>query len=162
MEEKQKYEAIARIQRKEDAKDIADEVGISYGSVLKLRREFEQAIVNNTLEQLVDTDKLLITEVGDRLAIDDEAVGELVDKIKGLELLDEELQKTALIINTRVRSLLLSIEDMSELESATDILCKLQSTFLNKKLTQVNVQNNYGKESETPKYNQFLSDVPKD
>lgn len=163
MTDNEKYKVIALLQNQVIPKDIADETGVSYGAVLKLKREYEQAVMNNTLDQLINTDKLLLAKVGEEISSvveADEAVTKLTKGLDGLERLSEDLQKTALNINTRVNSLILSIDHLSELEIAADILCKLQTSFLNKNLTQVNVQNNYG--GDTPKYTQFLSDKVQD
>jgi hypothetical protein len=164
MDDTQKYRVISKLQKDMAPKDIADELNVSYGGVLKLKREFEEAKVNGTIDALLNTDKLILTEVEEKLSdlpTVKAEINELAKGVAGLEHLSEELQQTALIINTRVRSLLLSIDHLSELEIAADVLCKLQSAFLNKNMTQVNVQNNYG-DNESPKYNQFLSDRPQD
>lgn len=164
MDDTQKYKVISKLQRDISPKDIASELNVSYGGVLKLKREFEEAKVNGTIDQLINTSAVILDEVGEKLSdlptVQTE-INELAKGIAGLEHLSEELQQTALIINTRVRSLLLSIDHLSELEIAADVLCKLQTAFLNKNMTQVNVQNNYG-DTDSPKYNQFLGDRPRD
>ena len=164
MNDTQKCKVISKLQKDMQPKEIAEELDVSYGAVLKLRREFEEAKVNGTIDALINTDKLVLAEVEEKLkdlpTVEGE-VAELAKSLSGLEHLSEELQQTALIINTRVRSLLLNIDHLSELEIAADVLCKIQTAFLNKNMTQVNVQNNYG-ENDSPKYNQFLSDRPQD
>ena len=149
MDNQQKYLVISRLQKNKTPKDIADELDISYGAVLKLRREFDEAQTNNTVNKLSN------------LPGSEEAIDELNTKLKGLEHLGFELQNTALQINTRVRTMIMGAENVSELEVITDILCKLQTSFLNKNLTQVNVQNNYPGD-DRPKYDQFLGDNPID
>ena len=164
MDNQQKYKVISLLQNDTAPKDIADDLDISYGAVLKLRREYDDAKRNGTIDQLVNMDNVILSEVADKLSKlpgAEEALGEFTEKLKGLEHLSEEFQTTAHQINTRARSLLLSIEHVSELEVITDILCKLQTSFINKNMTQVNVQNNYPG-SDTPKYNQYLGDVPSD
>lgn len=162
MDDQQKYRVISRLQRDMPAKEIADDLGVSYGAVLKLRREFEEAKMNGTVDALLDTSRLVLTEVSEHLndlPTTADAVTELSKGLSGLEHLGNELQQTALLINTRARSLMLSIDHASELEIITEILCKLQSAFLNKNMTQVNVQNNFG-DTSSPKYTQFLGDKP--
>lgn len=164
MDDIQKYKVISLLQQDQQPKDIAADLDISYGSVLKLRREYEEAKVNGTVDKLLNADKVVLVEVEEKLnnlAETQAAVIELAKGIDGLEQLSEEFQKTANIINTHVKSLILRIDHMSELEIATDILCKLQTAFVNKNMTQVNVQNNFGGDN-TPKYTQFLSDKPGD
>lgn len=165
MDNTEKYKVISMLQNEHTPKEIADDLRVSYGSVLKLRREFEEAKVNGTIDTLLDTNKLVMDTVAEQLndlpTVED-AVEEITKGLSGLDRLNDEFQATALIINTRARSLLLSMDHVSELEVVTDILCKLQSAFLNKSTTQVNIQNNLGGESATPKYTQFLGDKPSD
>ena len=118
-----------------------------------------EAVIAGTVDSLVDSDKLLLTSVGKELHMEEE-VKTLTTGLDGLENLSSELQRTALNINIRINSLVLSATDLSELSVAADTLCNLQSAFLNKNMTQVNVQNNFGGEAATPKYAQYLSDVP--
>lgn len=166
MNDTQKYKIISLLQREMQPKEIADDLDVSYGSVLKLRREFETAKLNGTVDALLDTSKMILTELGEQLSdlpISEEAVEKLTKGLDGLEHLSGELQKTASTINTRVRSLIMSVDHLSELDIAADVLCKLQNAFFNKNSTQVNIQNNLGgSEGGTPKYNQFLKDKPND
>ncbi len=164
MDDKLKYKVISLLQQEMQPKDIAEDLDVSYGAVLKLRRDYEDAKLNNTMDKILNVDKLVFEEVAEKLddlPLAKEAVVELVDGIKGIEKLSINLQATADIINTRVRSLIMSVDHISELEIAADILCKLQTSFINKNMTQVNVQNNFG-DTGTPKYTQFLGDKPSD
>ena len=163
MDDQQKYRVISRLQNNDSAKDIAENLDVSYGSVLKLKRDYEQAKINGSIDSLVNMDNVILNEVTTKLSddISEEAIEEFTEKLKGLEHLSSVLQQTAQNINTRANSMLLSVEHVSELEIITDILCKLQTSFINKNMTQVNVQNNYS-DNTTPKYNQFLGDNPSD
>lgn len=161
-----KYKVISLLQADVPAKDIAEDLNLSYGAVLKLRRDFEQAKMNNTIDELLGADELLLIEAGKQIqavpeyaSVVQDEITKLTDKLQGLEHLSDELQQTALLINTRARSLILSIDHVSELEVITEILCKLQTSFVNKNMTQVNVQNNFGNDG-APKYTQFLGDKP--
>jgi len=164
MDDQQKYRVISRLQNNDHAKDIAEDLDVSYGSVLKLRRDYEQAKMNGSIDSLINMDNVILNEVTTKLSddgISEEAIEEFAEKLKGLEHLSSVLQTTAQNINTKANSMLLSVEHVSELEIITDILCKLQTSFINKNMTQVNVQNNYS-DNTTPKYNQFLGDNPSD
>jgi len=163
MDDQQKYRVISRLQNNDPARDIAENLDVSYGSVLKLKRDYEQAKINGSIDSLVNMDNVILNEVTTKLSddISEEAIEEFTEKLKGLEHLSSVLQQTAQNINTRANSMLLSVEHVSELEIITDILCKLQTSFINKNMTQVNVQNNYS-DNTTPKYNQFLGDNPSD
>lgn len=135
---------------------ISEELGINYGTVLKTKRKYEEALINGTVEQLINTDKILLNEVGKELSLVTETEN-LVKGLEGLERLQDDLQRTAININNKVNSLMLSVSDLSELEIAVDIIRKLNDSFFNKNFTQINVQNNM---AETPKYTQFLGDAP--
>ena len=164
MDDKLKYKVISLLQQEQQPKDIAADLDVSYGTVLKLRRQYEEAKLTNSMDKLLNVDRLVFDEIVDKLddlPIIEEAAGELVEGLKGIEQLSVKFQQTADTINTRVRSLIMSVDHISELEIAADILCKLQTSFINKNATQVNVQNNFGDRS-TPKYTQFLGDKPSD
>ena len=156
MTEDEKYKVIARLQNKEEPQAIAEILDLSYAGVLRFKKQYEQSLLNGTVDKLVDVDRMVLSTVGDQLGVD---TTELTKGLDGLDKLSLSLQTTAASINTKINSLMLSCDTMSELEIAADILCKLQTAFLNKNLTQVNVQNNYTDQS-TPKYAQYLSDVP--
>ena len=157
MEDKLKYKVISQLEAGLQPRDIAEDTGASYSSVLRLKNQFEQAKLNGTVSQLIDSDKLLIEQVGEELSLNN--IDKVTKGLDGLEQLSTEFQKTALALNTQVKSLLLSAEHPSELQVFADILCQLQTSFINKNMTQVNVQNNFGN-SDAPKYTKFLSDKP--
>ena len=159
MEDKLKYKVISQLEVGVQPRDIAEDTGASYSSVLRVKNQFEQAKLNGTVSQLIDSDKLIIEQVGEQLGVDN--VEKITKGLDGLEQLSTELQKTALALNSQVRSFLLSAEHPSELQVFADIICQLQSSFINKNMTQVNVQNNFGN-SDAPKYTKFLGDKPGD
>jgi hypothetical protein len=161
VDDTQKYKVISLLQQDLEPKDIADDLGVSYGGVLKLRREFEQAKLNNTVDKLINMENVLLDEISARLPDVSDAAKELTAKVTGLEQLSLDLQSTASSINTRARAMIMSVDSAVDLEVLTDILCKLQTAFVNKNLTQVNVQNNFG-ENGGAKYSNFLGDAPRD
>ena len=162
MNDTQKYKVMSLLQQNIPPKDISEDIDVSYGAVLKLRRQFDEAKVNGTIDQLLSAKDLVLDIAEEVLSVMpvEEAVEELTKGLNGIEHLSEQFQKTAIILDTKVRNLLINVTDLNDLEIATDILCKLQTAFVNKQMTQVNVQNNYGE--GTPKYNQFLGDKPSD
>lgn len=158
MDDKTKYEIISRVMRGDEAKDIAEELDVSYPSVLRERTRYKDAVANGTIDSLFDMDKLMIEELGDKFPIDD--VNKLVKSVDGLERLSTELQGTAAQLNMRVRTFIMGADSASELAELTEIVCKLQNAFMNKNSTQVNVQNNnFGDSNDNP-YNHFLGDAP--
>ena len=162
MNDTQKYKVMSLLQQHIPPKDIAEDMDVSYGAVLKLRRQFDEAKTNGTIDKLLSSKDLVLDIAEEVLSVIpvEESVAELTKGLTGIEHLNEQFQKTAIILDTKVREMLISVTELHELETATEILCKLQTAFINKQMTQVNVQNNYGE--GTPKYNQFLGDKPSD
>lgn len=158
MEDRDKYKVFSLLEAGQIPRDISDETGISYASVLRLSKQFKEAKQNGTLNTLLDTDKVLIEHLGEELSLVETADG-LSKGLDGLERLSADLQKTAININSRINSLVLSVEHPSELQVYADILCNLQKAFVNTNAVQVNVQNNIGGDN-APKYTRFLSDKP--
>jgi hypothetical protein len=179
-----KYKVISLLQQDMTAKEVAADTGLSYASILVLRREYEAAVMNNTVSKLINMEEIVLAKVTEELAAPslvvieadtadeeakekaeelkrelEQATAELTTKLAGLELLSEKLQYTATAINTRVNALIVGSDSMAELECAAKILCQIQTAFVNTNSTQVNVQNNFG-DNSTPKYAQFLSDTP--
>lgn len=158
MDDKTKYEIVSRVMRDIEPRDIAEELHVPYASVLRVRTQYKESVANGTIDKMFDMDKLMIEELAEKFPVDD--VNALVKKVDGLERLSEELQGTATLINSKVRTLLHSIDSASELTELTDIICKLQNAFLNKNSTQVNVQNNNFGDSNGNPYSQYLGDAP--
>lgn len=160
MEDLTKYKVVAELQKGRPAKDIAEDLDVAYGKVLKIRREYEVALANNEVDSFIKADSLLVAAVSEELStvVDVSDAAEALSKgVEGLDKLNTELHKTALLINTKVQNLAISVQHLSELEIAADIITKLQVAFFNKNSTQVNIQNNLG---DTPRYSQFLGDAP--
>lgn len=159
MTEEQKYKVISLLRQPElSAKMIAEELDVSYSSVLRLDKQYQEAVLNGTVNKLINVDEAVVITAGESLGLDATTV---VEGLNGLDKLSSEFQATATQINTRVRTLLMGIEHVDELVALTDVLCKLNSSFVNTAQTQVNVQNNFGGEENAPsRYNQYLSDTP--
>ena len=68
MDNQQKYKVISLLQNDTAPRDIADDLDISYGAVLKLRREYDDAKLNGTIDQLVNMDNVILSEVADKLS----------------------------------------------------------------------------------------------
>ena len=161
MDDLQKYKAISLLEQELEPKDIAEQLDLSYSGVLKLKKDFNQAKENNTVNQLVNMDNVLLNELAEHSPIIEENLDRVTKGLDGLEVLNTELQKTALQIVRRVNSLLMSADMPSEIETYADIVCNMQTTFFNKNMTQVNVQNNFGSENTSAsRYSQYLNDAP--
>ena len=142
--EKDKYKIVSELLAGNKPTEIAKKLNISYGKVFKAQSEFEEAskkgLVNNILEKL------------------DEESKNLLKNSDGLLYLTKELQNTAFQINSKVKNLLKTELTVRELQALTNITTSLQMSFVNKNMTQVNIQNNF--EQTKPKYTEFLKDEP--
>ena len=162
MDNTTKYKAIGKLQIDMDPHDIAEQLDVSYSSVVRLKREYKNALIDGTIDSLVDMSGIILDEVGRQLSDDPEAlkaIDETSAKVKGLDRLAANLQQTATEINTRARSLIVGVDSANELEVIADILCKLQVAFVNTNSVQVNVQNNNMGAGDKA-YGQFLTDAP--
>ena len=162
-----KFKVISQLLNGDKPKEIEASVeGSSYATILRWKRELEEAQAAGTVADLIDLDKAMFGEVlaGVAAKVPEVLAADVVDslgvitKAKSVaEVLQLDFQTTAKVLNTRIKSLALSVENTGELDMLADSLCKLQNAFFNKNATQVNVQNNY----ETgPAYSSFLGDKP--
>jgi hypothetical protein len=149
-----KHEIYSALLTGKPTKEIAEELDVSYSYVLTLNRDLQKAKLENKLHELMDVDRVVIEQSVAHLG--DEVKGTL-EKIDGLQKLNQELQATATRINTQLRSHIMSTDHISELAMCTEILCSLQQAFFGKSGVQINVQQN---NNGAAKYNQFLSDAP--
>lgn len=168
MSDQIKYDVISRVLNKMDPKDISAELDMSYGKVLRIKREYEAAAANNSVAEFINLDNVVMERA--LAKVEEETPAELLPGVKATtaelrkaksaaEKLSEDLYVTANHLNNRIRSLSMSIDHVSELEGLTSALCQLQTAFFNSNTTQVNVQNNYGDAGSTSAtYGEFLSD----
>lgn len=160
-----KAEIIAQLAAKIEPKIIAAELDVSYATVLRYKKDLEKAKLDNTLNELLDfSDPAELDSVIEALQDSDPLLQvadakTLTSGVQGLQRLDEELQRTAMHINQKLRSLSLSTDSIGDLKIITDSVCALHTAFVNSNKTQINVQQNFGANGE-PKYGEFLSDKP--
>jgi hypothetical protein len=166
--EQQKYKIVSLLLNGSAPKDIAEELDVPYSTVLRTNRELKESQDNNTMQEFLDMDAVLMGELMDaavertpEMLKDDmkSSLANLNEAKTGMEILSAELQITAKALVIKIKSLSMGIEHVSEIESLASALCQLQNAFFNKNQTQVNVQNNFGNEG-SPKYGAFLSDKP--
>lgn len=160
MDDAVKYKVISLLEAGRPAKDVAEDLNVSYAAVIKLNKDYKEAKLNGTLNKLINVDKLIIEQTAADLDLPTENVETVIKGLSGLEVLAEDFQLTAQQLNQRLKGMIASVEFASDLNVLTDILCKLQTAFINKQLTQVNVQNNFGGDTGQSKYTQFLGDKP--
>lgn len=157
------YTAIARLESGLQPQVVAEQLDVSYATVLRWRKEYESAKEANALDQLLDMDKLILAtalaNVEAPLELKEKAVEEFGKKLDNLTLLRESTQSCAMYLVQQIKSHASRVEHISELSELTTSLCAIQNAFFNQNKTQVNIQNNLGAPRES-KYGTFLSDVP--
>lgn len=144
--------------------EIAAKFDISLTKVTRIKNKYETAVRNNTVDQLLALDQVLINSATDKLKTELSTFSENLDEIaeaaknKGGQLatLDESLITTANIANNKLRIMISSADTAGELLILIEGLTELRNSFFNKNVTQVNIQNNNG---VTPGYD-FGSDLP--
>ncbi len=164
---KKKLEAIGRIANGEKPKDIATEIDIGYATVLRWKREYDEAIKNDNLTSIIDVDAVVLQQLADGIKDNmpsalageiDNTIVSVVEAKGMLEVLQDDFIATAKSLNTKIRSYTLSCDDSNELQTLVTSLCDLQSAFFNKNQTNVQV-NNYPEQSDK-QYGAFLNDKP--
>jgi len=168
-EARSKYLICSRLLNGEQASTISKDFDdVSYPTILRYKRELEEAQNNNQVAEFLELDKntladlMELAEANAPQSLKSEIKDALTNVSSSKNLLDTlsaEMVQTATTINKRLRGLSASCEHASELESITESLCKLQNAFFNKNSTQVNVQNNYDS-TGNHRYSSWLSDAP--
>lgn len=155
---------INELQLNTPSPEIAAKFDISLTKVTRIKNKYETAVRNNTVDQLLALDQVLINTATDKLKTELSTFSENLDEIaetaknKGGQLatLDESLITTANIANNKLRIMISSADTAGELLILIEGLTELRNSFFNKNVTQVNIQNNNG---VTPGYD-FGSDMP--
>lgn len=161
------YQIIASLEAGEAPDDIAGRLNIPKVKVLRTKSRYDKAILEGTLDKLVDIDRLVLEQAGalakQAMPSVGDAVGEVVaqtsDGLDRLRKLDDSLIATALFANTRIRTALATAEYTNDIETLVASLCRLRESFFNKNVTQVNIQNNLSN-SGGAAYGEWLHDKP--
>ena len=144
------YQIIASLEAGETPDDISRMTGLSKARIVRLKVKYDKAIIDGTVDQMLDADKLIAINAI-RLSKEqfpmlenaiDKVETEMKSGIERLTRLDDQLIATALFANTRLRSLMATANNDGEMLNLISSLCKLREAFFNKNLTQVNIQNN--------------------
>lgn len=162
-----KYQVVSSLVNGLEPKAIALELDVPYTKVLRIKREYEQAVANDELASFIDMDKVVMGQLLD--GITEQAPVELQEAVDGavtqikeaktiLDALNDDMVVTAKQLTTRIKSMSATIEHVSELEGLVSALATLNDSFFKDSRTQVNIQNNMGGESPAAAYGEFLSD----
>jgi hypothetical protein len=162
-----KYQVLVALHEGADPKVIAEELDISYSKVIKYRSELRAATAEGRLNSLLHLPDAAVELMAEKLVKDlpeelqpmaEENLAKLSKGVAGLERLDTELLQTASHMNNRIRTMVSTIEHVSELTELTKALCEIRNAFFNKSGVQLNIQNNVGGEASA--YTEFLTDTP--
>lgn len=158
-----KPQILAKLANEITPEDIAKELNVGLSSVLRVKVEFDDAVRSGTINKLLDMDDLALSEISSQLVTTKEigeAVQGVVEDIKPLQRLQTDLIDTATVLNNRLRVKITTLDTIEEMRTASVILADLQKSFFNDAQTQINIQNNYGGESNGTAYGEFLNDKP--
>lgn len=157
------YRAVSLLDAGTDMKQVATMCDITYATVMRWNREYQEAKKNGVLDELLDMDVLLLemavrgTDVPAQFS--EAAAKELVKGVNGLSALQDRMQITATYLVNKIQSQAASVQGTGELLDLVNGLAILQNAFFNKNSTQVNVQNNFNNDGQSS-YSSFLSDKP--
>src|SRR5690606_11147583 len=103
----QKLEIISDLAQNIPAEEIATTRDVSYPQVLKLSKDYQLALEQDTVSQLLNVDKAVLDETMNKLreVSPDELKGdisEVMDGMKGLQILQVEFQTTASALSKRI------------------------------------------------------------
>lgn len=133
------------------AKEIADDLGMSYSAVLRVQRQLDEAQANGEMQDLV---KQAETEL--------ECVEGTIVAATGMALLEKSVVASAMAISNRIRALAMSAESAGEIVDLTDAITKLNNSFFKDLRPQVQVQNTtITGEGAQVMYGDLLNDKPK-
>ena len=133
-------------------KQIAERFDIPYSKVIRIQAMYKEAVNNNTVEEFLQTERLVMDRAAELLASELPSITQEVAAAKAsldkkltiMEQLNDDLATTATIANNKLRTFISSAGTAGELSTLVDSLCILRNAFFNKNITQVNIQNNTG------------------
>lgn len=156
---------IASLEAGESTDEIAARLELPISKVLRVKNQYDKAIMDGTLDQLVDVNELVLAQAG-QLAKDkvptlsdsiDTVTKEASEGLDRLRKLDDQLIATAVYATNRIRMTIATAQTHVEIADMVASLCRLRESFFNKNVTQVNIQNNL---SNSQAYGDWLNDKP--
>ena len=158
----EKYQALVRLHEGESARLIADDMGVSYSTVLNWNRSLQEAKETGTVQQLLAMNDQALTDMVNDAAmrlpneIEDSVLRALPAKVNGLKALETDLQDVAKILVQRVRGQGATAETAADVHQLAETLCLIQKSFFAVGTT-VQIQQNNGNGQG---YSEFLGDSP--
>ena len=163
--EELKFRALGMINANRNLRDIVDELKISYPVLLKWKKELKEAKIEGQVQGLLSVPEVILAEVEEAttntlelLGIDRSEAKKVFDGARGLQMLDQSLQTSALALASRIQAMSIAADNSKEIAVLVDSLAKLQTAFFNKGGTQVNILNNNGQTSSQTRFREHLRD----
>lgn len=135
-------------------RELVEELRVPYSKLLRWRKELNVATKEGNVFSLINADQLMLHRVARETKLELEELapkeGELIEKevdsvvngVEGLQVLNTQLQTTAIKLAKKVDRLTASIEYGKDIVALVDSLTKLQIAFFSKTTNTINVQNN--------------------
>lgn len=141
-------------------RELVKELDVPYSTLLKWRKELNAATKEGNVFSLINADQLMLHRVAEESRLElkklapeegeliEAEVNDVINGVEGLQVLNKQLQTTAIKLARRVDSLTASTVYGKDIAILVDALTKLQIAFFNKTTNTINVQNNtYGDDS---------------
>ncbi len=140
-----KLEIFSKLYDGDTPREIAEKMTISFRDVIAAQKEFKEAKKDDQLLTILNTEEAILTRVAEVVKSDMIAIApgnseevtkeicEFVDSIKGAQLLESQLQVTAIMITDKIREKLF-VEDISSgvIASLAKSLATLNTSFFAK------------------------------
>ena len=154
IDEKTKLLILAALANGASAREASEKFDCSYSSAIKIKKDYEQAVENNTLVELTKVDQLVfdnlielvkdqsitaVAPLGQESQVV-EATKEITDTVSDLKNLDENMQVAANNLLTNISAMALTVSTPEGVEKLSNSLSRLRETFFAKD-TNVNVNN---------------------
>ncbi len=140
-----KVDIYSRLYEGDSPREISESMTISLKDVLKAQKEFKEAKKNDQLATILNTEEAILERVVESVKSDMIAIAPgnselieqeiclFVDSIKGAQLLESQLQVTAMAIVDKIRLKLFEEEiSASVIASLVNSIAKLNSSFFAK------------------------------
>ena len=168
-EDEQKLAAFSMIQNDKSPKDISETLQMAYPKVIKLRKDYREAVAAGTVDKLLNIDQLLVQRIAkatrEEVSKVESIQGELVDEIdetaKGIasmNVLSVQLHEVARKLAIKTEFLIDTVQTPDSLLILVEALAKLQNAFFNRNMVNVNVlnqMNSGGSETSVTKFQAF-------
>lgn len=174
IEDSEKLLVFTRLSLEKTPREISDELGIKYPTVLAMRKEFKEAQLNGTIHSLLNIDKAVVQRIAEEVQeeiqnlvpeehreVESEFIAkeiqEITNDIDGYNILSNKLQTVALQVSECISDMLKAEVSVGQIESLVNSLTKLQVAFFSKQTAIINNNiNNQHNNTQVNKFQGFL------